>query len=62
MKTLTPFQQQLADEDYCMADSDGDCDWEACPQTRDGEPKATGRTCPRYVATRARLDPDDDGR
>ena len=27
--------------------NDGDCYWEKCPQLRDGEPKATGRHCPR---------------
>ncbi len=31
----------------CMSDSDGDCEWPACPQNRDGEPMATGRDCPR---------------
>jgi hypothetical protein len=29
----------------CQADED-DCDWEHCPQIRDGEPRATGRHCP----------------
>lgn len=28
------------------ARSDGECNWTECPQTRDGEPMATGRTCP----------------
>lgn len=32
--------------DACHADRDGDCYWQQCPQIRDGEPKATGRTCP----------------
>lgn len=38
----------------CQADDDDMCDYERCPQLRDGEPKATGRHCP--------LDkcPDDD--
>jgi hypothetical protein len=31
---------------YCHADSDGDCEWEGCPQKRDGEPKKSGRHCP----------------
>jgi predicted HAD superfamily Cof-like phosphohydrolase len=35
-----------ADECYCHADSDGDCTWEHCPQLKDGEPQATGRSCP----------------
>lgn len=30
----------------CHADSDGHCTWEGCPQRRDNEPKATGRSCP----------------
>lgn len=30
----------------CRAGSDGDCSWDLCPQTRDGEPVATGRHCP----------------
>lgn len=30
----------------CAADRDGDCDHAQCPQIRDGEPKATGRSCP----------------
>ena len=30
----------------CHAGSDGDCSWSGCPQTRDGEPGATGRHCP----------------
>ena len=30
----------------CHAGSDGDCSWEQCPQLRDGEPVATGRSCP----------------
>lgn len=30
----------------CRAGSDGDCDWPDCPQTRDGEPEKSGRSCP----------------
>lgn len=30
----------------CHAGSDGDCDWNQCPQTRDNEPTKTGRHCP----------------
>lgn len=33
-------------DDTCHADRDGDCDWEGCPQLRDGEPKKSGRHCP----------------
>ena len=30
----------------CHSGSDGDCDWDQCPQTRDGEPMRSGRHCP----------------
>lgn len=30
----------------CQADRDGECTWCGCPQLRDGEPGATGRSCP----------------
>ena len=30
----------------CHAAKDGECNWEHCPQLRDGEPKKTGRHCP----------------
>jgi hypothetical protein len=33
----------------CHAGSDGDCDWPGCPQTRDGEPAKSGRTCPLWA-------------
>lgn len=33
-------------QDYCHADTDGECCWQGCPQRRDGEPHATGRSCP----------------
>lgn len=61
-RPLTPYRMELAAAGHCMADCDGDCTWEGCPQLRDGEPLRTGRHCPRDVATRARLDPDDEGR
>lgn len=32
----------------CASDQDGDCTHAQCPQLRDGEPKATGRSCPLY--------------
>jgi len=32
---------------HCEASmGDGECIHDACPQTRDGEPMKTGRTCP----------------
>ncbi len=37
---------QRAPGERCHAQKDGDCDWEGCPQSRDGEPHATGRHCP----------------
>lgn len=36
--------------DRCKADRDGECDWAGCPQLRDGEPKRSGRHCPRDVS------------
>lgn len=32
--------------EHCHSARDGDCNWECCPQNRDGEPHATGRHCP----------------
>lgn len=61
-RMMTPYALQLAAEGHCMSDSDGDCTWESCPQLKDGEPERSGRTCPRHVATKRRLDPDDEGK
>lgn len=36
----------------CHAGKDGECNWEGCPQLRDGEPAATGRHCPRDLPDR----------
>ena len=41
------FSWPAADHKFCMAQSDGDCDWPHCPQTRDGEPHKSGRSCPK---------------
>jgi hypothetical protein len=41
------YRERLAAAGRCMADRDGDCDWHGCPQNRDGEPKRSGRHCPR---------------
>lgn len=30
----------------CHAGRDGDCFWKYCPQGRDNEPSASGRSCP----------------
>ena len=38
----------------CQAASDGECNWQQCPQLRDGEPEKSGRHCP--------LDYDEEGR
>lgn len=62
MRKLTAYQEELAAQGHCMADDDGDCQWEGCPQIRDNEPYASGRHCPRDIETRRRLDPDDEGR
>lgn len=32
----------------CQSNSDGECDHHDCPQIKDGEPQATGRSCPLY--------------
>jgi hypothetical protein len=31
---------------YCQAGRDGDCNWQHCPQLRDGEPLKSRRHCP----------------
>lgn len=46
-RPLSSHRQRLADEGHCVADGDGDCWWEGCPQARDGEPQKSGRHCPR---------------
>lgn len=47
--TFTKYPPQLyevaEDETYCHAGSDGECNWRKCPQLRDNEPYATGRSC-----------------
>lgn len=30
----------------CHSSNDGECNWEHCPQLRDGEPEKSGRSCP----------------
>ena len=30
----------------CQADDDDECDYDRCPQLRDGEPAKSGRHCP----------------
>lgn len=45
----------------CHANKDGDCVHTACPQARDGEPKATGRHCPLDVDDTSDSWLDDDG-
>jgi hypothetical protein len=34
----------------CRAGRDGDCYWTKCPQLRDGEPRKSGRSCPRWTS------------
>jgi len=38
---------ELKDHGHCHADDDGYCTFKDCPQLRDGEPKKSGRHCPR---------------
>lgn len=38
---------------HCHAGRDGECDWDDCPQERDGEPRKTGRYCPHAAAWEA---------
>jgi hypothetical protein len=33
-------------QDGCHAGKDGDCNWQFCPQEKDGEPAKSGRHCP----------------
>jgi hypothetical protein len=35
---------------HCAAGRDGDCSHPECPQNRDNEPHATGRSCPIWLA------------
>ena len=44
---------------HCHAQRDGDCEWDDCPQLRDGEPMKSGRPCPLDV--RDHEDPDWEG-
>lgn len=37
---------RVAAVEICHVHKDGECHWEQCPQLRDGEPAATGRSCP----------------
>jgi hypothetical protein len=43
----------VAAVEICHGHRDGECHWDQCPQLRDSEPAATGRSCP------LPLDPDD---
>jgi hypothetical protein len=61
MERIAARRQELIDAGHCM-EIDTLCTWEGCPQVRDGEPKKTGRSCPRWVEMRKKLDPDDEGR
>lgn len=40
---------QGGDPNTCHSDNDGECEWEGCPQLRDGEPRSTGRHCPLWI-------------
>jgi hypothetical protein len=41
-----PLPPAPATLEFCRANRDGDCTWQACPQLRDDEPRQTGRHCP----------------
>jgi hypothetical protein len=45
---MTSDEQPEWVKQRCHSDSDGDCDWDACPQLRDGEPRRSGRCCPLF--------------
>jgi hypothetical protein len=45
-----------------MADTDGDCSWADCPQEANARANYQPMGCPRWVAMRAKIDPDDEGR
>jgi hypothetical protein len=34
------------ENERCHSQKDGDCDWQFCPQNKEGEPQKTGRHCP----------------
>jgi hypothetical protein len=38
--------QKYKEEQDCHSQKDGDCNWNFCPQNKDGEPEKTGRHCP----------------
>lgn len=42
----------------CHADCDDHCEWENCPQIRDGEPEKSGRHCPLDAEDRRRAQDD----
>ncbi len=37
---------KAAEVPNCHAGQDGECNWQHCPQNRDGEPATSGRSCP----------------
>ena len=47
LAALLPDFGRAADYEWCMTGTDGDCNWRHCPQHRDNEPAATGRSCPK---------------
>ena len=44
----------MLEKGTCQSGQDGECNWEECPQARDGEPMKTGRHCPLWK------DPEDE--
>ena len=48
LKRLTQFRGARPEyaADLCHSAKDGECRWDRCPQSLDGEPTKTGRHCP----------------
>ncbi len=45
-RTIEKHAQEKVDSGYCHADSDGLCEWDGCPQGRDGESLKPGHHFP----------------
>ena len=49
------LEHPLGASPMCQSNGDGECDWELCPQQRDGEPAKSGRSCPLFPWDEAEL-------
>lgn len=47
-KGIENYLGETAKLSKCASQRDGDCYHKLCPQLRDNEPQATGRSCPIY--------------